>query len=391
MSLASFDGLDRRKNPGKNTLSTWQKSRYPESWIELNLKNIGWNLYRIRQLVKKPVLAVIKANAYGHGLEEVAKYLDHEGIDGLMVCKLQEAVRLRRAGVSCSIFNFGPFFPEYAEDLLEYDITQFISSPGVKHLNRSAQKHAKKARIHIHVDTGMNRMGISFRTAVSFIKDASRLDGIRITGLSTTLTEDEEYDKILMDRFLSVFHAAEKDGVELGRRHMASSAGILTSRAYDLDMVRPGIVLYGCYPNQKTSQEDRLSLKPALEFKTRVAAVKSLRPGDSVSYHRAFVAQKKEKIAVLPVGYSDGYPQGVASKGSVLIKGKKLPVVARISANHTEVLLKQTSTILPGDEAILIGSQGEKSVTADEVAAWAGISNYKVLIGLNPSLPRRKS
>jgi len=153
-------------------------------------------------------------------------------------------------------------------------------------------------------------------------------------------------------------------------------------------MVRPGIALYGYYPSEKTQKEDRLGLKPVLELRSRVAAVKTLRPGDSVSYHRKYTARKKEKIAIIPAGYSDGYPHNVVGKASVLIQGKRYPLVAAVTANHCTALLEKSSTVACGDEVVLLGYQGEEKITADEMAGWAGVSAYKILIGLNPLLPR---
>jgi alanine racemase len=153
-------------------------------------------------------------------------------------------------------------------------------------------------------------------------------------------------------------------------------------------MVRPGIVLYGGYPNATTREEDRLKLRPVLSFKARVAEVKTLQPGDGVSYHRAYRASQKETIAVLPVGYSDGYPPQAAGKGHVLIGGLPCPIIASITANHMEVRLPGGLTSGAGDEAVLIGKQGQNSVSADDVAGWAETSIYRVLIGMNPRLPR---
>ena len=191
-----------------------------------------------------------------------------------------------------------------------------------------------------------------------------------------------------MKRFLSVCHVAEKKGIVLGRKHAASSSGILTLPSSYLDMVRPGITLYGYYPSEETQREDSLSLKPVLNLKTRVFVVKHLRPGDSISYHRAYIAQKKGKMALLPVGYSDGYPFSALDKASVLIRGNRYPLIGTITANHMEVLLDSDSKVSQGDEVVLIGTQEKERITADEVASWAGVSTYKILIGMNPLLPR---
>ena len=360
----------------------------PSVWIELNLENMGWNLKQIQNLVGVPVMAVIKANAYGHGIEEVGRYLEKKGIDSLLVGKFQEAVQLRSKGISCPIHNFGPISETDTQWLVEHRVSQSVFSEKIHALDSTALRIGKKALVHIHIDTGMGRMGIPYREASSYINTAARLSGINILGISTTLTEDEKYDKIQLHRFNDICHGLEKEEISPGLRHAASSGGLFTLPSAYLDMVRPGITLYGYYPSDVTQAENKLSLKPVLQLKTRVAAIKELRSGDSVSYHRAYKATKKEKIAVLPIGYSDGYPTSVANKGFVLIRGERHRIIASITANHMEVLLSNDTTVSEGDETVLIGEQGEKSISAFDVARLAGISTYKLLISLNPLLPR---
>jgi alanine racemase len=203
------------------------------------------------------------------------------------------------------------------------------------------------------------------------------------------LTEDPDFDKVQMKHFLSLLQKSERKGIRTGLKHAYSSAGILSAGPDFLDMVRPGILLYGYYPNQETQKEDRLSLKPVLQLKSRVAAVKTLRPGDSLSYHRAYRAKTEEKIAVIPVGYADGYPIRGAGKAWVLIHGQKHPVIGGVTANHLEARLPLDTPISRGDEVVLLGSQGKLTITADHWAEWEQVSTYKILLRLNPLLPRR--
>ena len=359
-----------------------------DPWIELNLKNMTWNLHQIRKTAGVKVMAVIKANAYGHGLVKVGKHLEQAGIDFLMVGKLQEALLLRKKGVFVPILNFGPFSSEGEEQIIQNDISQSVFDKNVRSLNQTSLKLGKKAKVHIHVDTGMGRMGIQYREAFPYIQSTSGLKGILIEGISTALTEDDEFDKEQLDRFLKLCQKADKEGISLGLKHAASSDGVLDLPFSHLDMVRPGIALYGYYPSEKTQNEDRLGLKPVLQLKGRVSTVKTLQPGDSVSYHRKYTAQKKEKIAIVPVGYSDGYPPNVIGKASVLIRGKKCRLIAAVTANHCTVLLEENSSVVSGDEAVLLGYQGKEKITAEEIGGWAGMSSYKILIGLNPQLPR---
>jgi len=367
--------------------STWRKppSRYgqpqlneknitPESWIELNPDHIHWNLKQIRQKVKVPIMAVIKANAYGHGLVEFGKILDQRGIDALMVCELQEAVTLRESGISCPIYNFGPVIPQNTDILIKHNISQFLHSGDIQELSRRAEKRSAKINCHIHIDTGMNRMGFPYENAFPMIKLASSLKGLSISGISTTLTEDKDFDKVQLQRLQSIYDEAKALDIDLGMRHAASSAGIFESESYYL-------------PNDRTQKENALSLRPVLSFKSRVVDVKTVAPGESVSYLREYKVKQREKVAVIPVGYSSGYP--VSGKGQVLIRGKRYPVLDTITANHMEAKLSSDSPVASGDQVTLIGTQGNESITADDLAAWAGISNYKVLIRLNPTIPRR--
>lgn len=379
--------LDIRRTPLKSQKKPAVKQN-SDPWIELNLENMSWNLNQIIKTVKVPVMAVIKANAYGHGLVEIGRHLENAGIDYLMVGKIQEALLLRENGVSSPILNFGPFGFEDAEKIIQNNISQSVFNEKVSSLSQAALKLGKKDKVHIHVDTGMRRMGISYRDAFPYIKSVSSLKGVLIEGISTTLSEDDDFDREQLSRFLRLCREGEKKGISLGLKHAARSDGILDFSPSHLDMVRPGIALYGYYPSEKTQREDRLALKPVLQLKSQVVAVKTLQPGDSVSYHRKYTAQKKEKIAIIPVGYSDGYPHNVINKSFVLIKGKRFPLIAAVTANHCTALLKEDSQVSPGDEVVLLGFQGKEKITANEIARWAEVSAYKILISLSPLLPR---
>lgn len=379
---------DKKRRASNLPIRKDLKSSSYDVWVELDFENMAWNLDRLRKRVMVPVMAVIKANGYGHGLSEVAQFLDKKGIDYLMVGKLQEALEIRESVINCPILNFGPFSSKEADEITKNKISQSVFTPEVRSLNSSALKLGKKAKVHIHIDTGMGRAGIPYYEALPFIEKVSSLKGIEIVGISTTLTEDYDFDREQMKRFLSLCKNVEKKGFSLGRKHAASSSGILTFPSSYLDMVRPGIALYGYYPSDETQKKDSLSLKPVLQLKSRVFVVKNLRPGDSISYHRAYIAKKREKIALIPLGYSDGYPFNVVDKASVLIRGKRFPLIGNVTANHIEVLLRKDTDVSAGDEVVLIGIQGKEKIFADEVARWAGVSTYKILLGLNPLLPK---
>jgi alanine racemase len=359
-----------------------------EPWIEINLSSMAWNIEQIRKRVKNiPIMAVIKANAYGLGLVPIAQFLQKQGIKHLAVVKLQEAFLLRKDGNNTHILNLGPLCLEAAEDIINHNIAQSVYTDEVSALSETAMEVKKSAVVHLMIDTGLGRVGIPYYKALPFIRKVNSLKGISIAGILTALTEDDEFDNEQLRRFDQVCQQAREEGIDIGLRHAMSSDGILRHSQY-LDMVRPGILIYGHYPSDKAYEERLVDLKPALQLKCRVAYVKELRPGDGVSYHRAFMAKKKELVATLPIGYSDGLPPTIADKAQVLIQGKRYPLIAAVTANHCTALITGSGDIKIGDEAVLIGTQGEETITAEELTKHAGTSVYKLLIGLNPHLPR---
>ncbi len=385
-ALVPFLNFGEKRDEGEPVVRISRGSMDP--WIEVNLENIAFNLKKIKEFVKVPVMAVIKANAYGHGLVEIAKFLEKERVEWLMVGKIEEAVTLRKSGIKFPILNFGPFSKEDCEVILKENFSQSVYTDDVFYLNEVASKSEKRGNVHIHIDTGLGRTGIPYRQALPFIEKVSKLKGIKIEGISTDLAEDTEFDREQIKRFNEICSLTKGKGISLELRHVASSDGILNLKESHLDLVRPGITLYGYYPSPETQKEDRLSLKPALSLKAKVIYVKELLPGESLSYHRTFVAQKKELVATIGTGYSDGYPPQLAGKAEVLIKNKRFPVIATVTANHIMVNLKNDSEIKIGDDVILIGN-GKDEPTAFELSELSGLSVYKILIGLNPNLPRK--
>ena len=368
----------------------YQTNSYEDVWIELKLENMEWNLEQIRKFVEVPIMAVIKCNGYGHGLVEVGRCLDQKKIDALMVVSLPEALRLREAGVSCPIHNFGPLYEDAAEILIKNNISQSIFTAKAQKLSAAALQLGKRVDVHIHVDTGMARMGIPYYEALPYIKKVVRWKGLRIKGISTAMSEDIELDKQQVKRFETLCKQAENEGIALGIKHAVSTTGVFSQRSFYLDMVRPGMLFFGYYPSREVQEKfyKEITLKPVLQLKSRVAVVRNLRPGDPVSYNLSYVAKTREKIAVIPVGYSNGYPYNAQGKTFVLINGERCPVVAYMSANHMEVLLKPDSHVSMGDEVVLLGTQGKEEITADDIAEWTGVTSYKVLIWLNPLMPR---
>ena len=357
--------------------------------IEVDLNSIAWNLSQIRKRVNnRPVMAVIKGNAYGLGLVEVAKFLEKQHVAFLAVGNFQEALKLRENNIKTPVLNLGPLPSRCEEQIVLNNIFQSVYTDDVENLAIMAKKMEKKVRVHVKVDTGLGRVGIQYNRAVPYIKKVASLDSIVIDGIFTALTEEEEFDMVQLERFLKVCNQIKKIGIKTGFRHCVSSAGILSFPQAFLDMVRPGITLYGHYPSDKEYKLRKMDLKPAMALKSCVICMKKLKPGDSVSYHREFVAKKDTQVATIPVGYSDGYPYRIAGKGEAVLQGRRWPIIALITANHTILNVTGAKELNKGDEVVLIGSQKGCSINAEEVAAWADTSVYKILIHMNPLLPR---
>jgi len=389
-SLAPLIQVPSKKAPGPKKEKELMAGSM-DAAVEVNLSHITWNLKQIRTIVQVPIMAVVKANAYGHGLVEVARLLEKEGVSWVMVGKLEEALALRRAGIRSSILNFGPYSRQDCNQIVQNEISQSVYSEEVRYLHEAALKQNRKAGVHLDVDTGMGRTGVPFKNAQPLINKMASLSGLKIKGIMTTLTEDEKFDLEQIKRFEEVCSQAMVKGIEVGLRHAASSAGILSHTKLHLDMVRPGIMIYGYYPSAETQQEDKLSLRPALRLLARVIDIRLLSPGDTLSYHRAFVAAKEMWVATIGVGYSDGYLAQLAGKGVVMIREKTYPVIAAVTANHLMVELDNSEDVRVGDEVVLLDNQPEAGLTGDVLADLSGISVYRILIGLNPQLPRRYS
>jgi alanine racemase len=357
--------------------------------VEVSLDHIAWNFSQVKKRVKVRVMAVVKANGYGHGLVEVSRALERAGADWLMVGKLQEAAALREAGVKCPVLNFGSFTRDDSEAIVRLNISQSVYTEEAVYLNEAASRSGKRAGVHIDIDTGMGRTGVPFSNALTFAEKIAAMPNLRVEGVMTTLAEDLEFDREQLRRFLGVCSAARQKGLSLGLRHVASSAGVFESSEFYLDMIRPGITLYGYYPNARTQKEDLLGLRPALKLTAHVIFIKELGPGDSLSYLRVFTAREKMRVATASIGYSDGYPPQFGGKAHVAIRGKKFSVTEAVTSNHVMIDLKNDPEIRIGDEVVLIDTQKESGLTADVLGEASGVSDYKILIGLSPSLPRK--
>jgi len=359
-------------------------------WIEVNRAHLTHNVEQVsRRVGSRPILAVIKGDAYGHGLTGTARHLESlPAVHGFAVFKVEEALSLRNAGIAKPVLVLGPATDEELETLVRRDIMPSIYEDRGALLARLASQLGKPIKVQLYLDTGLGRTGVPYHRALPLVETLAAHEGIEFDGVLTALTEDPEFDREQLRRLNGLYADAEDRGIDLGRRHAASSSGVFHLPDAHLDMVRPGVALYGCYPGDPEVERKEMALQPAMSLKERVMLVKQLRTGDSLQYHRAYVAERPVWVATLPVGYSDGLPRGAANTCSVLIGGRRYPLVAGVTSNHSLIEVGDEPTVAVGDEALFFGSADGGSINPHEVADLAGISVYSLLIGINPLLPR---
>ncbi len=358
-----------------------------DPWIELDLDNLASNAAEVRRQVgDRPIMAVVKCNAYGHGAVQIATALqDRSGVRHFMVIKTREATTLRQNGITGMILNAGAFTRHEVRALLEHDISQSVFSDAVDVLDEEAGRIGTTAKVHICVDTGMGRVGVPHREALSFIERVAGLPNIAIEGVFTAMTEDDDFNPVQIQRIEEVCSAAENQGISVGVRHAASTAEVERYPYAYLDMVRPGSCLVGLEPER----QQHMTIRPVMSFKTRVLYVKTMQPGESLSYHRAYPIEQVTKIATLPCGYSDGYPPVVSGMATVLIRGRRHRVVGPITANHMMVDVTESDVSI-GDEVVLWGTQGTEQITKVELEEFApqATNAYRMATRTRTYLPR---
>lgn len=364
-------------------------------WAEINLDNLAFNMRQIRNKAKsKDIIAVVKADAYGHGALDIAPVLLENGATSLAVAVVSEGVELRRGGIECPIMVLGFTPPGLMDDLIKYDIQQTVFSYSyAKELSAIAEKNHKKARIHVAVDTGMGRIGfMPNKESVEEILKISKLPNIEIYGMfshfSTADEKDKEYTNYQFAKFNEFYDALSNVGVKIKIRHIANSAAIIELPKTHFEAVRPGIILYGYYPSEEVDKNN-IQLKPVMELKTNIAHIKKIPLGYYISYGRKFKSTRETVVATLPVGYADGYTRLLFNKAKVIINGQFAPVVGRICMDQCMVDVTDIKgEIKVGDEVILIGEKDGISINADHIAEMLGTINYEVICMISKRVPR---
>lgn len=360
------------------------------AWAEIDLSAIRHNLDVIRKQVgsSTKILVVIKADAYGHGLREISRTVLESGVEWLGVTSIAEALELRKLHPNARILILSAGMYEHSKLIVKHDLTPIIASRQMAGLlNEAGQANDKKVKVHIKIDTGMGRLGVWHENALEFIKYVSILPYIQIEGICTHLASvssaqvDMEFTKKQLKDFLDVIESAARDGVYMPIRHIANSGAVLLLKEAYLDLVRVGISVYGLLPSPEFNSG--LPLIPVLSLKSRVAYLKDIASGRTVSYGRTYMAKEKTRIATIPIGYSNGYCRSLSNKAQVLIRGRRAPVVGIITMDQIMVDVGNIPGVSVGDEIVLIGGQGTERITATEVARWAGTISYEILCKLN--------
>ena len=365
------------------------------AWAEIDLAAVASNIEQLRKVTvpKARMMAVVKANAYGHGAVAVSKTVLAHGAEYLGVAILDEGRELRAEGISAPILLLG-FTPyEQASRAIELDLIQTVYNfEGAEAISRAAVKTGKRGKIHVKVDTGMGRLGFpsEIRTPQEILHIAG-LPAIEIEGIFTHFAVADIRDKAFThgqyERFMEIDGRLRKLGLQIPIRHAANSAALIDLPETQLDMVRAGVSLYGLYPSDEVLKE-KIVLKPALTLKARVAYIKNVPAGTSISYGRTHITDRETTVATIPVGYADGYTRLLSNKSEVIIHGRRVPVIGTICMDQFMVDVTSISGVVIGDEVTLIGRQGEEQITADELAGLVGTINYEIVCMISDRIPR---
>jgi alanine racemase len=362
------------------------------TWAEIDLEAISHNLRQIKGKIEPygaEILAVVKDNAYGHGAVEVAQVAADIPVYMLGVATVEEGIELRAAGIDLPILNLCCILPEQARQVVQHDITQTVCDLNVcESLSREADNLGKQARVHVKIDTGMGRIGVRYDEAAGFMKTIAQLPRLNVEGAFTHFAvaeSDEAFTHLQLDRFNSVISDLDSIGIHIPLKHAANSAATLGLPESYFNMVRPGLAIYGIHPSE-TLRETQL--KPALSLKTRVFYLKEVPPGWSISYGRTYITEKPTVVASLAIGYGHGYNRRLSNSGEVLIRGTRAPIIGTVCMDQCLCDVTHIPGVSMGDEAVLIGRQGNQEITADDVAERIGTIPYEILCAINARVPR---
>jgi len=359
--------------------------------VEVDLARLTANFQAIEAAVAPAVvMPILKANAYGHGLVPVAHHLVALGAASLGVAFLEEAVALREAGVTAPILVMGGIFGDQVPVFLRHGLTLTASSVDkLRHIDDTARGLGVTAKVHLKIDTGMERIGVHYYSAQKLLERAAECRHCTVEGIYSHFANADAADltsaRLQLSRFLEVLTWYDRHGVPTPIRHMANSGAVLQLRESHLDLVRPGILLYGVYPSAEVAHT--IEVLPALSWKSRVVYFKVVQPGHPVSYGSTWQSDHPVRLVTVPVGYGDGYFRALSNVATVIIRGKRYPVVGRVCMDQIMINLEWDSAY-NGDEVVLVGADGDVAITCEDLAEWAGTIPYEVLTNINTRVPR---
>ncbi len=358
----------------------------------IDLQSLSHNFNEVlRRAEGRKILAVVKAQAYGHGALRVSRHLLELGAGMLGVALIEEGRELRAAGIESPILVMGAVLPEQAAEIAELGLTPVVYDMAVaRAVSEAAQRFKKKIPVHVKIDTGMGRIGVNYAGAEEFIADLARLNGIEVQGIMTHFADADLRDKRFaaeqMDRFGCVLKKLDARGISIPLRHAANSAAVLDFRKALFTMIRPGLMIYGYNPLEGAGID--ADLRPVLSLVTRIAFLKKVPPGVPISYGRTFVTKRESMIATIPIGYADGYNRALSNRGEAIVRGIRVPVAGRVCMDMTMLDVTDVPGVNAGDEVILIGNQENERITAYDIAAKTGTIPYEVLCGISSRVPR---
>lgn len=370
---------------------------YVRCYATVDLKAIIHNIEQVKKKIKKgtKIMAVVKANAYGHGATEVAGVLK-DRVDYFGVATIGEAVELRKAGIDIPILILGYTSPKQFEYVINYDVTQTIYTyADGKALDDTAKRLGKKGKYHIAVDTGMTRIGFSadyrIDESIKEVKELCRLDNVKLEGAFTHFSCADMYDKTYYykqkERVLEFFRKCDENGIHIPIKHTSNSASIMEFDDMNLDMVRSGIITYGLYPSDEVDCT-KLKLIPAMEFKAHIVKINEVPSGEGVSYGATYVTKKPARIATVSVGYADGYKRSISNKGRVIINGQYANVIGRVCMDQMMVDISHIDNVKVEDVVTLFGKDGAAAVSVEEVAGYSDSFNYEYICSISERVKR---
>ncbi len=369
-------------------------------WAEINLTNLDHNIKNIIKKVgpERKVIGVIKADGYGHGSVKVAEVLRENGVETFAIATLDEAIKLREAGVEEEIIMLGLTPDMYADVIVRYDITPVVDSfSSGKAMSEAAKAEGKTVEGLIAIDTGMGRIGYPVDSpegsekAVADIKKICGLEAFKIKGLfshfATADAADKTYARLQEKRYNAFHDMLKENRINIPMRTFANSAAIMEIPEVYFDAVRPGIILYGCYPSHEVDKA-QLDLKPVMSVKANIIKLKKVGREFSVSYGRKFISERESLIATLALGYADGYPRPFSAQAEVIVRGQRAPIAGNICMDQCMVDVTDVPGVSEGDEVIIMGTDGKNTILADEIADATGTINYEIVCAFGQRLPK---